>query len=189
MDLTYQHSVEQWWLSLTAGIIYILIGALVLVFPTPSYSSLATLYIAGFGVVGILGIYYAVSNRKQLQHWGWTLMSGIIDLSITFLLLTTHEITMFILPIYVGFVLLFRSIIGVGFSTYLAHYKVRNWQIVLALSLVGILFSLLMIWNPSIGEFTLMIYTIIAFFAVGFAQVGIAYELKRYEQLYGKDAL
>lgn len=180
-----QHSVRQWWLSLIVGIIYIMIGIWVLMNPAKTYLALTWIFIAGFAVVGILGVFYAVSNRKKLEHWGWTLMTGLIDLAIAFVLLATPEITLRILPIYIGFVLMFRSIIGIGFSTYLAHYKVRNWGIVLILSIIGVFFSLMMIWNPGFGAYSLVVYTAIALLTVGFSQIGIAYELRRYENLFG----
>ncbi len=182
MSSQYKQSVKEWWISLVAGIIYVIIGVLVLFYPIEAYVTLSLLFVIGFGIVGALGLYYAISNRKRLQHWEWTLVIALIDLAIAFLLLTNSELTMKILPLYVGFVLLFRSIVGIGFSTYLAHYKVRNWWIVLLLSVLGVVFSLLMIWNPDFGIATLIIYTSFALLTTGFAQIGVAYELRRYEK-------
>lgn len=182
MATHYKQSVREWWISLVTGIIYVIIGSLVFLYPVESYVALSTLFIVGFGIIGLLGLYYAISNRKLLQHWEWTLVTALIDLAIAFLLLTNQEMTLHILPLYVGFVLLFRSIVGIGFATYLAHYKVRNWWIVLILSILGVIFSLLMIWNPVFGILTLIVYTGFALLTTGFAQIGVAYELRRYEK-------
>lgn len=184
MDSSYQHSVKQWWLYLTAGIIFIFIAAVVLFYPATTTESLTFLFIASFGVVGLLEIFYAFNNRKQLQSWGWTLMSGLIDLTITFLLLTTPEIRFIGISLYIGFVMLFRSIFGIGFSTYMQHYKVRNWGIVLVLSIIGIVFSVLMIWETRLGVLNITNNTTIALLSVGFAQIGMAYELRRHENLF-----
>lgn len=184
MKEAQQYSVKQWWMSLAVGIIYILIGGWVVINPERSYLALSILFIIGFGIVGILGVTYALSSRHHLEHWGWVLMTGLIDLAICLLLLATPEVTLFILPIYVGFVLMFRSIIGIGFSTYLAHNNVRNWWIVLLLSVVGVVFSLFIIWNPVFGAWTITLSTAVALLTVGFAQIGIAYELRRYENLH-----
>lgn len=189
MDNGYQHAVEQWWLALTAGLIYLALGAWVLFFPITSYLALTTFFIIGFGMIGMLNVYYALNNRKKLQHWGWTLMSGLADVLITFLLIANSELTLFILPIYIGFVLLFRSIIGIGFASYLSHYHVRNWGLVLALSIIGVLFSMLLIWRPSIGRWTIVAFTGLALLSNGFAQIGIAYELKRYRERFGQSEL
>src|SRR5699024_3742990 len=140
MDNGYQHSVRQWWLALTAGLIYIGLGIWILVVPITCYLGLSSSFIMGCGALGILNVYYALNNRKKLQHWGWNLMSGIIDVAITFLLIIRSEMMLFILPIFVGFVLMFRSVIGIGFSVHLAQYKVRNWGIVLGLSILGVIF-------------------------------------------------
>lgn len=182
MARQYKQSVKEWWISLVAGMIYVITGVLVFFYPVETYEALTTLFIIGFGIIGILGLYYAFSNRKSLQHWEWTLVTALIDLAIAFLLLANPDVASKILPLYVGFVLLFRSIVGIGFSTYLAHYKVRNWGIVLALSILGVFFSLLMIWNPQFGITTLIVYTGLALLTTGFAQIGVAYELRRYEK-------
>ncbi len=181
----YQYSVEQWWLNLTAGIAFIIIGAVIVFYPATSYSNFTTIFMVGFGVVGLLEAYYALSNRKQLQHWGWTLMCGLIDLALMFLLMTSHNIDVIGLAVYVGFILFFRSIIGVGFSTYLKQFKVRNWFIVLILSILGIVFAIMAIWETRVGVLNLTLNTVLALLTVGFAQVGIAYELRRHENLLG----
>lgn len=185
MENEFQHSVPQWWMSLSSGIIYLIIGVLVLFYPAPTYSAFSTLFIIGFGVLGGIGVTYALNNRKILKHWEWTLMTGLIDLAITFLLIVNPKITQFVLPLYIGFILMFRSIIGIGFSTYLMHYKVRNWGIVLTLSVLGVLFALLVIWDPPFGTFTLTNYTSFAFLTVGFGQIGVSYELRRHQKEYG----
>ena len=43
----------------------------------------------------------------------------------------------------------------------------------------------MMIWNPVFGAFTLTLYTAAALLSVGFSQIGMAYELRRYEDLFG----
>lgn len=179
MDTNFRHSVKQWWLSLISGIIFVGIGVWVLAAPIASYLALSTLFIVGFAVVGLLGVFYALNNRKRLKHWEWSLMGGLIDLFIAVLLITTPDISLKILPIYVGFLLLFRSVIGIGFSTHLYYIGVRSWALVLLLSILGVIFSSLMIWNPVFGGFSLIIYTAIALLATGMSQIGISLGLKR----------
>jgi len=182
MNTATQHSVRQWWLSLTVGIIYLILGSWVFFQPLQSFLALTGVFIIGFAIVGSLGVFYALSNRNKLEHWGWVLLTGLIDWFIAFVLLIIPDFSEEVLRLYVGFVLMFRSFLGIGFSVYLAHYKVRNWLIVLLLSTLGVIFSLLMIWNPSFGILTLTFSTSIALFSVGFSQIGIAYELRRHER-------
>lgn len=150
-----------------------------LVAPIASYLALTTLFIVGFGLVGIFGVFYAIKNRKYLDHWGWSLMSGLIDLFIAVLLIASPELSIRILPIYIGFVLLFRSIIGTGFSTHLRHIGVGSWGLVLFLSIIGIVFSFFMIWNPVFGGLTILIYTAIALLSTGMSEIGISLGLRR----------
>jgi uncharacterized membrane protein HdeD (DUF308 family) len=69
-----------WW-SLISAIIAIAAGVVLLLWPISGSVSLTLVLIAFFVVEGIASIFYAVEHRNQLTgHWGWMLVSGIIDL-------------------------------------------------------------------------------------------------------------
>lgn len=179
MDNYFENSVKQWWMPLIAGIVFLILGVWVLATPVASYLALSFLFIAGFAIAGILSIVHALSNRNRLAHWGWTLVSGLLDLFIAVLLISSPGLTITILPIYIGFLLLFRSIMGIGFSTHLRQIGAHYWGWILFLSILGIIFSFLMIWNPVFGGLSIIIYTAFALLTIGVSQIGMALGLKR----------
>jgi len=75
------------WLLIN-GIITILLGGLLLVFPGIGLISLTYLLIAFFVAEGIVTIMYALEHRRELtRRWGWMLLSGVVDLFVAFVIL------------------------------------------------------------------------------------------------------
>lgn len=73
-------AVQNWWVSLLLGLLYILIAICLMFTPLASYIALSMLFSIAMFVSGTLEILFAVSNRKHISSWGWYLAGGIIDL-------------------------------------------------------------------------------------------------------------
>jgi Uncharacterized conserved protein len=100
-------SGRHWYLLLILGIIFIVVGLWVFSTPILSYATLSILFAVSFFVTGILEIVYAISNRKEMNNWGWSLVGGIIDLLIGILLMALPLTSMLFLAFYVGLVFSF----------------------------------------------------------------------------------
>ena len=73
-------TIKNWWLYLIFGILLIAFSIWVFVTPLESYVGLAFAFSLLVFVNGASHIYFSVSNRKDLDGWGWYLASGIIEL-------------------------------------------------------------------------------------------------------------
>ena len=91
---TVKTAINYWWVSLLSGIFFVIVGIWVFKTPLESYLALAILFSVAFFVSGIFEITYAVSNRSQLEGWGWALTGGIIDLILGFILMSNPAITL-----------------------------------------------------------------------------------------------
>jgi uncharacterized membrane protein HdeD (DUF308 family) len=171
-------AIKHWYLSLILGIIFILTGLWVLRTPVESYITLAILFSVIFFVSGIFEIIYYTANRKEVHHWGWGLASGIIDLLFGIWLLSSPLVSISILPFFVGFMLMFRSMTAVAVSFDLKHQAVKGWGWLLALGILGWIFSFIMIWDPLIGGMTIVIWTGVALISIGAFRVMLAFRLK-----------
>jgi hypothetical protein len=89
--------------------------------------------------IGFFETVFAISARKSLQGWGWTLASGLLDIVIGAYLLTYPAVTMAILPFVLGFWLLFRGFSAIGFSFDIKSYGDSNWGWFLFFA-IGIIF-------------------------------------------------
>jgi len=116
MENQLQQSIKHWYLPLILGILLILAGVWVFATPLASYITLSLFFAVTFLVVGIFQIFHAVNNRNDLEGWGWYLVGGILDLVLGILLISQIGASMLVLAFFVGFGVLFRSIMGIGHS-------------------------------------------------------------------------
>jgi len=134
-------------------------------------------------ITGILEIAFAIANRKGLNNWGWSLASGIIDFLIGILLVSQPAISILILPFYVGFAILFRSVMAMGWAFELKKRAVSDWGYLLAVGILGLLFSFILLWNPLFAGMTIVIYTGWAFIIIGSFQIYLSFRLKKLSKL------
>ena len=172
-------SAKNWWLSLILGVLFILLSIWIFRTPATSYISLSILFSTFIFISGIFGIIFSVSNRKQMRGWGWFLAGAIMDLLVGTLLITHPLMTMAILPFYVGFWVLFRGVLGIGFSFQLKSFGVPNWGLLLVLGILTIVFSFLLLMNPVFTGLSIVYMTALAFVVMGIFRMILAFDLKK----------
>jgi uncharacterized membrane protein HdeD (DUF308 family) len=112
--------VRRWsgfFLHLLSGILSIVVGALFLSRPVGGLVALTLLVASFFLVSGAFKIVAAVSYR--FAHWGWPLVSGIIDFVLGVLILADWPKSAFwVLGLFLGISLIFRGVnwIGLGLA-------------------------------------------------------------------------
>jgi uncharacterized membrane protein HdeD (DUF308 family) len=171
-------AIKHWYLSLILGIVFIAVGIWVLRTPLESYVALAVLFSFTFLFAGILEIAFALGNRNRLSNWGWSLAGGIVDLLIGTLLVSHPTISIFVLPFYVGFAVLFRSIMTIGWSIELKNRNLPDWGYLMAIGVLGLLFSFVLLWNPLFAGMTIVFYTAWAFIAIGAFNIYLSLRLR-----------
>lgn len=176
---TVKSSTKNWWLSIILGVLFILLGIWVFRTPLASYISLSMLFSVFIFISGIFGIIFAVSNRKQMEGWGWHLAGGILDLLIGSLLVLHPAVTMTILPFYVGFWVLFRGIFGIGLSFQFKSFGVPNWGLLLVFGILTVLFSFLLLLNPAFTGLWIVYMTAFAFIVMGIFRIILGFNLRK----------
>jgi uncharacterized membrane protein HdeD (DUF308 family) len=186
---SFRKTVKYWYLPLILGILFILSGIWIFITPVSSFLTLAILFAIMFFVAGIIEIFYAISNRKILHGWGWTLISGIVGVFFGILLLSRPALSMLTLSLFVGFGVLFYSIIALARSLAIRKHKVDDWGISLIISIIGIIIGLLMIWNPLFGGFTIVIYAAISFIIIGIMHIYLSDKLRKIHNQANKTSI
>ena len=172
-------AVKHWYLSLILGILFIVTGIWVLRTPIESYLALSMLFSITFFVNGIFEIVYSISNRKQLNSWGWLFAGGIVDLLFGLWLMSSPMVSIAILPFFVGFMLLFRSFAAIGLAVDMKSFGANGWGWLLALGILGMVFSFILLWNPMLAGLTIVIWTAWAFIAIGVFKIFLSFKLKQ----------
>ena len=102
-------AIKHWYLFLIAGLAFIAAAIWVLSDLEYSYVWCAYIFSLSFVASGAIETIFAIINRNTIDNWGWKLALGLITLALGIALLNDPEISLVTLPLYVGFVILFRS--------------------------------------------------------------------------------
>ena len=181
-----RNAIKFWYLPLLLGLFFIGIGIWVFKTPLESYVTLAMLFSISFIVSGLSDIIFSVSNKNELENWGWVLTSGILTFIMGILLVMNPTISIITLPFYVGFVILFRSIGAISFSLDLKSYGVLDWGNLMAVGILGVLFAFILIWNPLFGGMTVVVWTALAFIMAGAFSIYFSLKLKKLHDIPSK---
>jgi len=170
-----KESIKHWYLQLLLGLVFIAVGIWVYLTPLESYITLTVLFSFAFLIAGVIEITFSIANRKGISNWGWALASGIIDFLVGILLVSHPDISVIVLPFYVGFAIMFRSIMAIGWAIELKS----NRGYLLGIGILGLIFSFIMLWNPIFAGMTIVFYTALAFVMIGFFQVSLSLRLRK----------
>jgi len=177
-------TIKHWYLPLILGILFIIVGVWAIITPASTYLSLAILFSVTFFVAGILEIIYSISYRKQLDGWGWSLASGILNFIIGLLLIVYPQISIITLPLFVGFVVLYHSMMAIAWSIELKKYGVSNWGWLLFTGILGVILSFFLMWNPLFAGLTVAVITGIALITIGIFHIHLSIELKKLKKTF-----
>ncbi|WP_339840856.1 DUF308 domain-containing protein [uncultured Maribacter sp.] len=177
-----QRVIKNWWISILIGILYIFVGIWVMRTPLESYISLSIIFSIFILISGISQIAFSISNKDEMKDWGWYLAGGILDLIIGILLLTHPLMTMAILPLYIGFWLLFQSILSIGLSFQLKSAGTLGWGMLLFWSIITLLFSFLLLANPLFAGLSIVYVTAFALITTGCFRIFLGINLKKIDK-------
>lgn len=166
-----KNSIKYWWVVLLSGILYVVLAFLLMFSPIASYITLSILFSVFMFVTGLFEIIFAVSNRKQIQNWGWNLVTGIIDFVIGIILVSNPGLGMAVIPILIAFWLMFHGLQTISFSIDFKQFGSKQWGWYLVLGILTILFSVLIIWQPGVGALSLVYLLSFTLLSVGIFKI------------------
>lgn len=183
---TIKKTVKHWYVPAIIGVLLIVFGIYIFTTPLETYGTLTMLFSLSFLFSGIAETLFSVQNRKIIEGWGWYLTGGILNSVIGLMLLSRPEISAFTLPLVVGFTLMFRSIQGLGFSFELKNYGSLKWGNLAIASILGLVFSIILLFNPIFTGISLVVMTALAFIFSGITGIVLGFQLKKLKALPSK---
>ena len=171
--------IKNWWVFAVLGLLFIALGIYVFNQPAKTFLTLSVFFAASILVSGIFQLWFAYTNRDEIEGWGWQLALAIMEVIIGIILFSNIGLTVVILPLYVGFWLLFRAFALVGFSFELKSFGIEKWWLYLIFGILLGLFSWCIILNPAFGGLTIVSWVGIALIMAGIAHVFIALKMKQ----------
>lgn len=179
-------AVRLWYIPLLVGILFVIVSIIAFASPLTSFVALAILFSLSFLFSGISEIVFSLSNRNELDNWGWHLVFGLITAAAGMLLFLNPGISMTLLAFYVGFIVLFRSIAMISFSIDLKKYRVPNWGILLTLGILGAIISFILIWNPVVAGVSVGLLIGLSLLITGLVSIFFSFQLKKLHTLSKK---
>ena len=180
---TLTKSVKHWYMPLIIGIILIAAGIYVFTVPLETYLTLSVLFSISFIIIGFLNIFFSIRNHKIMQGWGWYLVGGLLSLAGGIILSIYPGISIVILPFVVGFTLLFFSFFLLGFSFDMKSLGILNWGNVAVLSVLGVIFSFMLIVRPLVSGISLVTITGVSFIIAGVSSIVLSFDLRKVKKI------
>ena len=173
-----RYDVKNWGWYLVSGLLFIATGIAIYASPVASYVNLSIVFSILMIGNGFSQIIFSTSNSKQLRGWGWTLVSGIIDVALGTYLLLYPAVTMATLPFFVGFWLIFRSFYLMGTAFDLQALGVRGWGWILFGAILVLVLGGVIVYYPAAGVVSIIAFSGTAFIVGGFMNIYLAFLLK-----------
>jgi len=151
-------AIRHWWLLMLAGILCIVLGIVVFVFPLESYVTLSLLFGILMLVVGAAQLIVSATSGNYLMMRGYFIVGGIIDLLIGIFLCVNPGVSLIALPIVMGICLLYHSFMIIAFGGDLETFRLSGSAWVICGGILLLILSIMILANPlSIGIETVII--------------------------------
>jgi uncharacterized membrane protein HdeD (DUF308 family) len=175
---TVGSTIKNWWWFLVKGLLLIAAGIAIFARPVAGYAGLSILFTIVIITSGIAQVIFATSNKALLKGWGWTLVSGIIDIAIGIYLAMYPLLTMATLPYFVGFWLIFKSFYLMGASFDLSDLGLSGWGWLLFGGFLVLLAGFYIIYYPVAGALGIVAISGTAFILAGILYSILSFKLK-----------
>lgn len=179
ISYTPERIVKNWWLFLVMGVVLIGLGIVVFRYPLTSFIGLSIFFIITLIITGISQVIYAFSNGKNLPSWGWHLAGGIFELLIGIFLIFYPGMSMVLLPVVVGFWLMYKGIALIGLATDLKSLGLKNWTWVMAGGILTTILAFFITIDPLIGPISVVVLTGLSVIVAGSMNVYFGLELNK----------
>lgn len=153
-------AIKHWWLLLLAGLLCIVAGVLVFVFPMESYMTLSIIFGILMLLVGAAQLIIASSSGNYLAMRGYVIAGGILDLLLGVFLCIYPAVTVVLLPIMLGIWMMYHSFMIIAFGGDLETFRVGGSGWVTVGGILLLVLSILILVNPfSAGIATVIVIT------------------------------
>lgn len=166
-----------WWLTLLTGIIYMIVGFLLLKNPLDSFYTLCM--IAGIPLIigGLIETYLTISNRKKLAY-NWLAFSGLIDLGIGLILVLNPKVILTLVTLLISLLLIYQGIVLIRKSVKQKSTNPQAWKWTLGFGIVLIILTAILMAKPEIVGAALSIWLGITFLVFGVYRIILFFKFR-----------
>jgi uncharacterized membrane protein HdeD (DUF308 family) len=168
---------SHWWLFLVRGILALLFGIAVLVYPGAGLLAIAWIFAIYAFVDGIVALVTAVRMNHADGNWGWLLFEGVLGIIAGIIAAVYPFAAAFALAWLLGAWAIITGVLAIA-SAFSARVHIPNeWLWVLS-GVVSLIFGIAIFASPAFGLFALI--WMVAFYAIlaGVLLIGFAFRIR-----------
>jgi len=144
-----QIAAKYWWVILVRGIILILLGMAMLIWPRQSVLVFAIIFVAYLLVDGVMPIFQGLSVRKQGQSGTGDFVAGALAIVAGIVILAWPKESGTVIAILVAVWALLAGISGIAGGLALRQQPGSGWGWFVAWGVLSFLFGVIVLFNPA----------------------------------------
>jgi uncharacterized membrane protein HdeD (DUF308 family) len=163
-----------------AGLLCVLAGIAVFVFPLKSYAVISVLFGVLILFVGASQLIIASSSSNYLAAKGYILAGGVLDLLIGIFLCIYPNVTLILLPIMLGIWMMYHSFMIIAFGGDMENFRLEGSKTTIFGGILLLVLSVLVLINPfGAGVATVIVLAGVGLIVFGSLFCMIAMKLRR----------
>lgn len=166
---------QDWWLILLKGIVLLLLSFLVFANPVSTLLGISLFIGIGILITGVIIVVVAVNGKKELEHWKWKLVEGVLDIFLGFMLVANPQITAVVLPFMLAFWIVFY---GILLTVGAFNQKKFNWGL-LILGVLTVILGNIVMFDPLLLGLTISIWIGLALLSAGIYNIMFSLDVKK----------
>lgn len=171
--------IRHWWLLMLAGLLAIAAGICVFVFPVESYVTLSILFGILMLITGAVQLIIASTSGNYLMMRGYIIVGGVLDVILGIVLCVYPGISLFLLPIMMGFWLMYHSFMIIALGGDMSTFKIPGNGMMILGGVLLLLLSIFVLVDPfSIGVVTVLTVAGAGLILLGVLMCSISVALK-----------
>lgn len=179
--------VKHWWLMLFAGLLSIVAGICVFVFPVESYLTISLIFGVLMLLTGVTQLMMASTSGNYLTMRGYVIVGGILDLILGVFLCVYPGVTVMVLPILMGIWLMYHSFIIIAFGGDMDTFRISGSAVMVIFGILLLALSIFVLLDPlSVGVATILLLAGIGLMILGLMFIVISFKLKNIHKVWEK---
>ena len=177
---TSKKMIRFWWATSVVGILMIIVGLVMMIFPTISYLVLSSIVGVVIFVSGISNLALAANSHNIMVGKVWVFANGIVEVLLGFILMFSVAVSELILPVLLGLWMLFKALNIIGVSDDMSILEMPGASWTMLMGILTLLCAFIVISQPLIfGATAVVLWSSIALIILGATLFLYSLQLKK----------